>query len=105
MGRLEGGGIVDTVSRHGNDFAVLPEGLHDPELLLRSNPCKDTDRLQLLAEHIEGQLFDLGPGQESGSRVDAGRRRNRHGRCRMVPGDHDHLDAGAAGFLKGLRHL
>ena len=72
MRRLEGGRIVDAVARHGDDFAVLPESLHDPELLLGGNPRKDTDRLQFLAERIEGQLFDLGPRQEAGRRVDAG---------------------------------
>ena len=107
VGGLDGRGVVDAVAGHGGDVALTLQRGHNLELVLRGHTGVDGDlggglvellvggqRVQLVAGQ---RLAVLGDNAEVGG--DAG------GGQRVVAGDHDGADAGAAGLGHGVAHL
>ncbi len=101
--RLERGGVVHAVSRHGDDLAVRLERVHETELLLRHDAREDVhpshEALELRAvDPVEiGACGDLVRRRESRLPGDGARGAG------IVAGHHDHADARLRAFPERVR--
>lgn len=102
MRRLERRGIVDSVSRHCDDFAIRLIGSHDPQLLLRHDPREDGHRLEPFCQRRIVQGREFAAGQHVAAR-DPRLGRDRLCGRRIVARDHYDLDPGAPAFGDGGR--
>ena len=61
---LQGGRVVDAVSRHRHDLAVRFEGLHQPQFLLGHDPGEKPRAAHTPRQVSVGNRFEVGAGQQ-----------------------------------------
>ena len=89
--------VVDAVTGHRDDFAVLLQGLHQAQLLFGLDARRHRSRVRLSQLRIvQRRQFAAAESARTvaGRANDAELARNGQGRRGMVAGDHLHADAG-----------
>ena len=102
VGGPEGGGVVDPIPGHGYHPTLFPPGLHDAGLMLRGDPGKDGEFLNVLLQKLLRHEVQLSSRyRQVPLDVDAQLPGDGHGGEPVVPGDHHRLDPGGAALGHG----
>mmetsp|Transcript_21478 Transcript_21478/g.51111 ORF Transcript_21478/g.51111 Transcript_21478/m.51111 type:complete len:359 (-) Transcript_21478:643-1719(-) len=105
--------VVHAVTRHGRNLALALDTLHDLQLVLWLGPGEDAhaagEQVHLGVAEVLPVRPQLGAVHGAGLLVVRGLQDvhvlgDGDGRQQVVPGDHHHADARAAGRQHGLRH-
>jgi hypothetical protein len=109
MGRLQGGGIVHPVAGHRDPFARGLKGLHNAQLLRWRDACAHGHGLEASLQGRIAQGGQFLTGQHAIQSI-PGRDQPRFGRDssgsrRVVPGDHQHTNAGSVALRHGRSDL
>jgi len=97
IGLLERRRVVDAIAGHRDHRPCLPKRFDDAQLVLGIDACVDRhagDRLQAV---LGSQLVELGAGDGAAVGADSELVRNHRRGARVIAGDHQGANAGAAG--------
>ena len=104
MSRLQGGRVIDAISRHRDDLAVGLERLHQPQLLLGDHASEDVGLHNPLAQLRIGHGVKLGPGHDRFGIREADLARDGLRGAGIVTGDHHGAYPRGVAFPYGRRH-
>ena len=95
VGLLQGRGVVDRVTGHRHDQALLLHRAGQPQLVLGGDPAEDVQHRQPLLELVVAERLQLGAADRPGPEPEL--LTDRLGGDGVVAGDHPHVDAGREG--------
>ena len=101
VGRLQGGRVVHAIARHGHDFTVGLQCIHQAQLLFRHDPSENIYRLNTPLQFRIVHPVQFGPRDILVRRGEAYLSSNVLRRDRIIPGYHHHPYARAVTLLDG----